>query len=362
MALVTAAHMACTFGILGNITSFLVLLAPVPTFYRICKKKSTEDFQSIPYSVALFSATLYLYYAFLKNNVIMLITINSVICVFEVVFLTIFMEYATKKSKIFTTKLLVLFNIGTLGVIIGCTYFLSEGHQRVTIVGWICSAFSVSVFAAPLSIMRQVITTKSVEYMPLPLSFFLTICAVVWFFYGLFIKDLYIASPNVVGFLFGIAQMVLYGLYKNKGQRIILPETKLQDISTIIDLKAQDQMQYASTVEIGEVLDQNHGQTHRRTDLDPNEASLTESATATDSIAADGFICHIQEQKATNNSTRTIIDLKSQDLMQNSSTMEVAAVIDHNHGQAHRGTDLDPNEASLVENAAEAATHSTSIV
>ncbi|KAL2540546.1 Bidirectional sugar transporter SWEET12 [Abeliophyllum distichum] len=209
MALVTAAHMACTFGILGNIVSFLVYMAPVPTFYRICKKKSTEGFQSIPYSVALFSAMLYLYYAFLKKNVIMLITINSVGCVFEVAF----------------------------------SHHLHEGHKRVTIVGWICSAFSVSVFAAPLSIMKEVIKTKSVEYMPLPLSLFLTLCAIMWFFYGLLIKDFYIAAPNVVGFLFGITQMVLYGIYKNKRQRIILPEIKLHDISTIGDLKSQEQMQ-----------------------------------------------------------------------------------------------------------------------
>ncbi|KAL2556717.1 Bidirectional sugar transporter SWEET10 [Forsythia ovata] len=281
MALLTAAHMACTFGILGNIVSFLVYMAPVPTFYRICKRKSTEGFQSIPYSVALFSAMLYLYYAFLKKNVIMLITINSVGCVFEVVFLSIFMVYATNQSKIFTTKLIILFNIGTLGLIIGSTYFLSEGHKRVTIVGWICSAFSISVFAAPLSIMRQVIRTKSVEYMPLPLSFFLTICAIVWFFYGLLINDFYIAAPNVVGFFLGIAQMVLYGIYKNKRQKIILPEIKLHDTSTIIDLKAQVQMQNSSTVDIAAVIDHNH----KGTDLDPNEDSLAEyAAAATDSI------------------------------------------------------------------------------
>ncbi|CAI9767887.1 unnamed protein product [Fraxinus pennsylvanica] len=284
MSLVTAAHMACLFGILGNIVSFLVYLAPVPTFYRICKRKSTEDFQSIPYSVALFSAMLYLYYAFLKKNVVMLITINSVGCVFEVVFLTIFMVYATKKSKIFTTKLLILFNIGALGLIIGCTYFLSEGNKRVKIVGSICSAFSLSVFAAPLSIMRQVIKTKSVEFMPLPLSLFLTICAIVWFFYGLFIKDLYIAAPNVVGFLFGIAQTVLYAMYKNRSQKIILPETKLHDLSTIKNVKSHDQMQNSSTMEISEVIDQNDGQARTGTDLDQNEESITEYVEANGSI------------------------------------------------------------------------------
>ncbi|XP_073290712.1 bidirectional sugar transporter NEC1-like isoform X1 [Primulina huaijiensis] len=241
MAISSAHHLACAFGILGNIVSFLVYLSPAPTFYRIWKKKSTEGFQSFPYSVALFSATLYLYYAYLKQNVLILITINSIGCVFEIFYLTIFMIYATKESKVFACKQLLLINFMSLGLIIGGTSLLSNGDNRVRIVGWICAAFSVSVFAAPLSIMRQVIRTKSVEFMPFSLSFFLTLCAVMWFFYGLLIKDYYIAAPNILGFSFGIMQMILYMVYKNRKQQIQPQEAKIHDLNTIKELnKAQE--------------------------------------------------------------------------------------------------------------------------
>lgn len=214
------------FGLLGNIVSFLVYLAPLPTFYRIFKKKSTQGFQSIPYSVALFSAMLLLYYAFLKgsNNGFMLITINSIGCIIESLYLLFFMIYATKTAKIYTTKLLILFNFGALGLIVLFTYLFSKSSdQRLTIVGWICAVFSVCVFAAPLSIIRQVIRTKSVEYMPFSLSCCLTMCAVMWLLYGLSIKDYYIATPNILGMAFGVTQMILYLVYRKRRNNEILP-------------------------------------------------------------------------------------------------------------------------------------------
>ncbi|KAH0633968.1 hypothetical protein KY284_036754 [Solanum tuberosum] len=239
MPLFTTIQLAFAFGILGNGVSFLVYLSPLPTFYRIFKRKSTEGFQSIPYSVSLFSAMLYLYYAYLKKNEILLITINSFGTGIQLIYLTIFMIYATKSAKIFATKLLIGFNIVAFGAIVGLTYiFAKENELRISIVGWICAVFSVSVFAAPLSIMRRVIQTKSVEFMPFPLSFFLTICAVMWFFYGLLKKDMYIAMPNILGFSFGIAQMILYTIYRNRKQQV-LPDLSLMDLKEIaIDMKA----------------------------------------------------------------------------------------------------------------------------
>ncbi|KAK8614580.1 hypothetical protein V6N13_068380 [Hibiscus sabdariffa] len=219
------------FGLLGNILSFLVYLAPLPTFYRIFKKKSTEGFQSIPYSVALFSAMLLLYYAFLKkHNASMLITINTIGCCIESIYLILYMIYATKSARIYTTKLLVFFNIGALGLIMLVTLASFHGSLRVSIVGWICAIFSVSVFAAPLSIIRSVIKTKSVEYMPFPLSFFLTLSAVTWFLYGFSLRDFYIATPNILGFSFGVTQMILYVIYRGGTKELVLPESssKLQ--------------------------------------------------------------------------------------------------------------------------------------
>ncbi|XP_057811208.1 bidirectional sugar transporter N3-like [Salvia miltiorrhiza] len=207
---------AFTFGILGNIISVLVYLAPVPTFIRIYKEKSTMGFDSLPYAVALFSSMLWMYYALLKTNTMLLISINSFGCLIETAYIFIFLIYASNKARSHTGKILGLMNVGLLFVIFAVTFFIFEGNTRAQVVGWICVAVSVCVFAAPLSIVFRVVRTRSVEFMPFPLSFFLTLSAVMWFGYGLFQKDLCVALPNVMGFFLGMLQMLVYGIFRNK--------------------------------------------------------------------------------------------------------------------------------------------------
>ncbi|CAA2994383.1 bidirectional sugar transporter NEC1-like [Olea europaea subsp. europaea] len=214
MAFLSVQTLAFIFGISGNIVSFMVFLAPMPTFYTIYKRKSSEGFQALPYSVALLSASLLLYYAFLKSDTY-IISINGIGCLIELIYLLIYIIYSPKKTKISTSGMILLFNVGGLGVIMAVTLLVVKGSSRLTLVGWVCAVINLAVFASPLNIMRQVIRTKSVEFMPFALSFFLTICSKMWFFYGFFIRDYYIALPNVMGFLFGIAQMTLYFIYKD---------------------------------------------------------------------------------------------------------------------------------------------------
>ncbi|KAF8728664.1 hypothetical protein HU200_017935 [Digitaria exilis] len=241
--MITVGHqLVFAVGILGNILSFLVTLAPVPTFYRVYKKKSTESFQSVPYVVALLSAMLWLYYALLSMD-FLLLSINAIACVVESVYLAIYLVYAPKDAMVFTMKLLSIVNMGCFGAMVAILQFYVEGQRRVTIAGGVGSAFALAVFVAPLAIIRQVIRTKSVEFMPFWLSFFLTISAVVWFFYGLLMKDFFIAMPNVLGLLFGLAQMALYFMYRNPKKNGAVSEVQVAQEAAVADAEKEHQKQ-----------------------------------------------------------------------------------------------------------------------
>ncbi|XP_021690128.2 bidirectional sugar transporter SWEET10-like [Hevea brasiliensis] len=227
------------FGLLGNIISFLVCLAPIPTFYQICKKKTSEGFQSLPYVIALFSAMLWLFYAIFAADAILLITINSFTFFMEIAYISFYFFYASKKDRILTMKLVLLFNVFGFGIISIIAMFLIHGKERVKVLGWICMIFALCVFVAPLGIVRKVITTKSVEFMPFSLSFFLTLSAVMWFFYGFLRKDLFVAIPNILGFMFGILQMLLYVIYRKPKKSLEKP-TLDKSFEHVIDVAKPD--------------------------------------------------------------------------------------------------------------------------
>ncbi|KAF1876550.1 hypothetical protein Lal_00021264 [Lupinus albus] len=197
--------LALTFGIIVLLTYFLKLTYP-PVDNALTYRKHHfvpgvpgSHFPVLPYLVALFSSMLWLYYAYLKTNAILLITINSIGCVIETIYISMYIIYAHKDARSLTIKLLMTINIGVFTLISLISQYALPHSLRVKVVGWIC------------------VSVSSVEFMPFWLSFFLTLSAIMWFAYGAFLKDICIAIPNVLGFTLGLLQMLLYAIYR-KGE------------------------------------------------------------------------------------------------------------------------------------------------
>lgn len=65
------------------------------------------------------------------------------------------------------------------------------------------------MYAAPLSVMREVIRTNSVEFMPLPLSVMSFLNSTVWSLYGFYLLDPYLGVPNCLGVILSTSQVRL---------------------------------------------------------------------------------------------------------------------------------------------------------
>ncbi|XP_004230255.1 bidirectional sugar transporter SWEET16-like isoform X1 [Solanum lycopersicum] len=207
------ANFSFILGIIGNVISILMFAAPIKTFKRIMKKKSTEDFKGIPYITTLLSTCLWTFYGLLKPGGLLVVTVNGSGAILHIIYVTLFLIYAPEPLKIQSMKLVAIIDIAFLGAVIAITLVAVHGTTRLTLVGFLCAALNIGMYAAPLAATRTVIKMKSVEYMPFFLSFFQFLNGGVWTAYAVLVKDYFIGVPNGIGFILGAAQLILYFMY-----------------------------------------------------------------------------------------------------------------------------------------------------
>ncbi|MCL7029943.1 hypothetical protein MKW94_013227 [Papaver nudicaule] len=215
------------FGILGNILSVLQLLAPMITFRRITKNKSTEQFSAVPYIIGLMNGLLYTWYGLpmISQDNTLLCTINGITAIVQGAYVLLFLFYAPKDATRRTLWLVFGVVILTATVVL-VSMFGIQNHKTKTIFCGIAGATSsVLMYGSPLSIMKVVIKTKSVEFMPFFLSFFGFLSGTCWFTYGLLGHDLFVAIPGGLGSALGLSQLILYFVYRKQKVAIVTDTT-----------------------------------------------------------------------------------------------------------------------------------------
>ncbi|XP_058097337.1 bidirectional sugar transporter SWEET1 [Magnolia sinica] len=209
------------FGIFGNATALFLFLAPVITFRRIVKSKSTEEFSGVPYISTLLNCLLSAWYGlpFVSPNNLLVTTINGTGAAIESIYVVMFLIYAPKKVKAKMMGLLAL-ALAVFAMVVLVSLIPLHGQKRKLFCGFAATIFSICMYASPLSVMRLVIRTKSVEFMPFFLSLFVFLCGTSWFVFGLLGGDPFIAVPNGFGCGLGALQLILYAIYRdNKGTK-----------------------------------------------------------------------------------------------------------------------------------------------
>ncbi|KAL2318366.1 hypothetical protein Fmac_032242 [Flemingia macrophylla] len=205
------------FGILGNASGLFLFLAPIVTFRRIIVNKSTEKFSGVPYPMTLLNCLLSAWYGlpFVSPNNILVTIINGTGAVIETIYVLIFILFAPKKEK---AKVLGLFSfvVAVFSGVVLVSLLALHGPHRKIFCGFAAAIFSIIMYGSPLSIMRLVIKSKSVEFMPFFLSLFVFFCGTSWFIFGLLGHDLFVAVPNGVGSALGTTQLILYFIYRDK--------------------------------------------------------------------------------------------------------------------------------------------------
>ncbi|TKY49249.1 Bidirectional sugar transporter SWEET2 [Spatholobus suberectus] len=204
-------------GIAGNVFAFGLFVSPIPTFRRIIRNGSTEMFSGLPYIYSLLNCLICLWYGtpLISADNFLVTTVNSIGAVFQFVYIVLFLMYAERAKKMFALLVAVL---GIFVIILVGSLQMDDIPMRRLFVGLLSCASLISMFASPLFIIKLVIQTKSVEFMPFYLSLSTFLMSTSFFLYGLFNDDAFIYVPNGIGTILGLIQLILYFYYKNKSR------------------------------------------------------------------------------------------------------------------------------------------------
>mmetsp|Transcript_18783 Transcript_18783/g.46104 ORF Transcript_18783/g.46104 Transcript_18783/m.46104 type:complete len:246 (+) Transcript_18783:45-782(+) len=214
-------------GWIATVFTLFFFLSPIPTCKRILLKKDAEFFSPVPYFTAVFNCSLWTFYCLITpgGGLAANLTINLTGAVLETFYIVVFLLYSRHRS---TVLLQLAFVACGIGLVILLTFtVVPEGtdawgkfkwgsdYTRSSAVGAFTDILNIAMYGSPLVVMARVVATKSVEYMPLPVSLMVFVCSTLWAAQGLMLQNQTIYIPNVLGVLLGVAQLVLYAMYRN---------------------------------------------------------------------------------------------------------------------------------------------------
>eukprot|EP01018_Ginkgo_biloba_P024965 Gb_30076 [translate_table: standard] len=208
------------FGIFGNVTALFLFLAPVITFWKIIKKKSTEQFSGIPYVSTLLNCLLSAWYGlpFISPNNMLVSTINGTGAIIEIFYVILFLVYADKKNKakIFGILVMVLavFTMVTL-----VSMLALHGHTRKIFCGFAAAIFSICMYASPLSVMDGDKDKERKVHAVLPIIVRVSVRDIVVHIWPVGEGSIRggggVQVPNGFGCGLGAMQLIMYAIYKD---------------------------------------------------------------------------------------------------------------------------------------------------
>ncbi|KAF4649587.1 sugar transporter [Perkinsus chesapeaki] len=205
------------FGFAGTVVGLGLSLAPIPTMIDIIKNKSIGDYSPFPYAVTLVQNLMWVLYGRITPNRDDIVIANSLSAIVELSYCIIFWFYAKTSVKRRHLAWLHGGSVAFILIVVSFAKAVESGISVNTSLGIMASALNALMYGSPLAVLKVVIQTRSVRYMPFLLSFMTLMCAVIWFAWALVANDVFVLIPNILGLGLGIAQMVVWFYYRRFG-------------------------------------------------------------------------------------------------------------------------------------------------
>lgn len=189
----------------GPFFFLLLQISTIHTGYSIYRTKSIGMFSILPFLSLLVNCIVWLLYGLLKRELTMIIP--NFIGVFVALICCIIYHINAKE------KYQILYNYYNIVAIITVISLILSSLRLNFALGVLGCLLSIAVSAAPLAVIKTVISEKSTASLPFGTSLILWVNGLSWMLYGLILNDPLVYLPNMLGLLLSSCQLLLFIRY-----------------------------------------------------------------------------------------------------------------------------------------------------
>ena len=200
------------FGWIGVLVTTCFFLSPALNFYRLIKKRiQYKDVHIIIILGNYISSIVWLIYGF-KISVTQIIVCYSLGAFISLIWIWIYLVQMGKKKVTLTLIYAIVLSVMTFSLYIVLSIIIDDKDT----LGEVCFITCSILYISPTQLLIKVLNRKDYKIIPIYSAVISAIGFGSWTFFGLFQFSATIIIPNLVGFAFSAAQIILYRVYKNK--------------------------------------------------------------------------------------------------------------------------------------------------
>ena len=200
------------FGWTGAFISICFFCSPVLNFIKLIKKKiQYKDIHILIILGNYISSIVWLIYGY-KISCTQLITCYSIGASISLIWIWIYLINMGKKRMTLTLIYALILSVLTFSLYITLAIIIDDKDTLGEVCFIVCSISYIS----PTQLLIKVLNKKDYKIIPIFSAVISGLGFGSWTIFGLFQFSATIIIPNLVGFIFSAAQIILYRIYKNK--------------------------------------------------------------------------------------------------------------------------------------------------
>eukprot|EP00930_Biecheleria_cincta_P008460 TRINITY_DN10990_c0_g1_i1.p1 TRINITY_DN10990_c0_g1~~TRINITY_DN10990_c0_g1_i1.p1 ORF type:complete len:295 (-),score=23.87 TRINITY_DN10990_c0_g1_i1:123-1007(-) len=205
-------------GPLGTLLACVMFGSSIGVIRQVIRDKSIGKFSYIPYLLQLCNCSLWVIYAlgdWGDGSKLWCFVANGLGLIIVILTYAVYTYYCSRNEKRALLKTSVLPLIAIIAFAVYVVFADIAGKPTTPEVaalasGKACMILNLIMYMGPCAGLKEALSKKSTEYLPLSLGVTTVVNSIPWFSYGFVIEDINIWLPNACGVFFGLLQVLCF--------------------------------------------------------------------------------------------------------------------------------------------------------